>query len=90
MSSQTTATVRMFGTLQVLRKNRGLTSVAEVSIPSCGCAASVLARELDLPVENIEAVLVNQQAYCLDHCILPGDKVAFVPKGTFCPTRHLV
>ena len=81
MSPQRTATVRMFGTLQSLRENRGQASVTEVCIPSCGCAASVLARELDLPVEKIEAVFVNHQVYCLDHCIQPGDYVAFVPKG---------
>lgn len=89
MSSQTTATVRMFGTLRVLRQNRGLATVAEVSIPACGCAASVLARGLDLPVENIETVFVNQQAHYLDHCILPGDKVAFISKKSPAPYGRL-
>ena len=87
MSPQRTATVRMFGTLQDLRENRGLASITEVCIPSCGCAASVLARELDLPLEHIEAVFVNHQAYCLDHCIQPGDNVTFIPKGIPGPTR---
>jgi hypothetical protein len=80
MSAQTT-TVRMFGALHTIRKNRGLASVEEVSIPEGGCAASVLARELDLPLEKIEAVFVNHQVYSLEHCIQPGDRVAFVPTG---------
>ena len=81
MPSERTATVKVLGTLQVLRENRGQETETEVSIPSCGCAASVLARELDLPLESIESVFVNHQMYCLDHCIQQGDKVAFVPKG---------
>jgi hypothetical protein len=80
MSAQTT-TVRMFGALHTIRKNRGLASVEEVSIPEGGCAASALARELDLPLEKIEAVFVNHQVYSLEHCIQPGDRVAFVPTG---------
>ena len=81
MSAQRTTTVRMFGALHTLRKDRGLESVTEVSIPSGGCAASVLASQLDLPLEKIEAVFVNHQVYSLDHCVQPGDKVAFVPTG---------
>ena len=87
MHAQRNATVRMFGTLQTLRKDRGLEPVAEVSIPSCGCAASVLARELGLPLERIEAVFVNHQAYYLDHCIQAGDSVTFVSKGNQGPAH---
>jgi len=90
MSAQGTTTVRMFGALHTIRKNRGLESVAEVSIPPGGCAASVLASELDLPLERIEAVFINHQVYSLDHCIQPGDRVAFVPTGIPGPARGLL
>ena len=90
MSTQRTTTVRMFGALHTIRKDRGLASVTEVSIPSCGCAASVLARELNLPLEKIEAVFVNHKVYGLGHHIQPGDRVAFVPTGIPGPARGLL
>jgi hypothetical protein len=83
MPAQNPATVWMFGSLHLLRRDRGLASVVEVSIPSCGCAASVLARELDLPLASIEVVFVNNQLYCLDHCVQQGDKVVFFPEGFY-------
>jgi molybdopterin converting factor small subunit len=90
MPAQRTTTVRMFGALHTIRKNRGLAAQAEVSIPSGGCVASALARELDLPLEKIEAVFVNHKVYSLDHRIQPGDRVAFVPTGTPGPARILL
>ena len=79
MSSGSTTTVRMFGALHTFRKEHGLPSETEVTIPEGGCAARVLAGELDLPLEKVEVVFVNHQIYSLDHCIQPGDQVAFVP-----------
>ncbi len=90
MSTQTATTVRMFGALHVLRKERGLESTTEVTIPPEGCEARDLARELDLPLEKIEAVFVNHLAYSLDHHIQSGDRVAFVPKGIPGPGRFLL
>ena len=80
MPTHGTATVQMLGALRVLRNSRGLAATVEISIPPCGFAASVLARALGLPLDNIEAVLVNHQGYRLDHCIRCGDRVAVVPK----------
>lgn len=90
MSTQTTTTVRMFGALHTLRRERGLEPTVEVSIPSGGCVACDLARELDLPLEKIEAVFVNHLAHGLDHIIRPGDRVAFVPTGVPGPHRVLL
>jgi len=70
----------MLGMLRTIRKKHGLPSVVRIDIPSCGFAASVLARELGLSLDLIEAVLVNHQGCRLDHCIMPGDNVVFVPK----------
>jgi hypothetical protein len=75
-----TATVRICGRLSALRENRGLASTVEVGIPPCGFAASALARGLNLPLENIGTVIINNHKYCLDHCVYPGDRVAFVSK----------
>lgn len=90
MSTQGTTTVRMFGALHTIRKDRGLPSVTEVNIPAAGCAASVLARELDLPLEKVEAVFVNHKVYGLGHVIQSGDRVAFVPTGIPGPARTLL
>lgn len=89
MSTQST-TVRMFGALHTIRKERGLEPTTEVSIPAGGCVACDLARELDLPLEKIEAVFVNHKAYDLDHVIQQGDRVAFVPTGVPGPHRYLL
>jgi hypothetical protein len=90
MSTQTNTTVRMFGALHSLRRERGLPSTIEVSIPPGGCAACDLARKLDLPLEKIEAVFVNHRAHGLSHPIQAGDRVAFVPTGTPGPCRVLL
>jgi hypothetical protein len=90
MSSETKTTVRMFGALHTIRKDRGEDSTVEVTIPAGGCTASVLAEELNLPLDQVEAVFVNHQIYSLRHTIEPGDRVAFVPKGIPGPARGLL
>jgi len=87
MTTQRTATVQMFDALNSISSDRNEPLLVEVTIPASGCKASVLARELDLPLEKVEAVSVNHQIYSLDHCIQPGDRVAFVPTGTPGPAR---
>jgi molybdopterin converting factor small subunit len=89
MTTQST-TVRMFGALHTIRRERGLEPTTEVCIPAGGCAARDLACELDLPLEKIEAVFVNHKAYDLDHVIQQGDRVAFVPTGVPGPHRFLL
>ena len=86
MATQST-TVRMFGALHLIRRERGLPSTIEVSIAPAGCTARELAAQLDLPLEKIEAVFVNHLAYSLDHTIRAGDRVAFVPTGIPGPGR---
>ena len=81
MSAESNTTVRMFGALHAYRTERGLPSTIGVNIPPEGCTACELAGELDLPMDKIEAVFVNHQAYSLDHAVHPGDRVAFVPTG---------
>lgn len=83
----TTATVRMFGLLHTLRRRHGLPPEARVPVPPGGRTALDIARDLELPVEAIEAVFVNHRAVALDHEVRPGDTVAFVPRGTPGPHR---
>jgi molybdopterin converting factor small subunit len=90
MFTQSAATVRMFGGLYNLCKERGLKPVMELGIPAGGCSARELAVKLDLPLEKIEAVFVNHRACGLDCAIQSGDRVAFVPTGIPSPERLLL
>lgn len=90
MTTQTNTTVRMFGALHTFRKERGLEPTIAVSIPPEGCTAYDLARNLELPMEKVEAVFVNHVAYSLDRMIQAGDRVAFVPTGIPGPHRLLL
>lgn len=90
MSTQTTATVRMFGALHTHRRELGLEPAAEICVPQDGCPARDIACELELPLEKIEAVFVNHLIYSLDHVVRAGDRVAFVPQGIPGPHRLLL
>lgn len=90
MSAKANTTVRMFGALHTIMKERGLASQAEVAVPPGGCAAEAIARELELPLEKIEGVFINHKAYTLDHAVQPGDRVAFIPTGIPGSARLLV
>lgn len=85
-----TSTIRMFGVLHTIRRERGEASTAEVDIPAEGRLAREIARELDLPLDKIEGVFVNAVVYDLDHRILPGDRVAFIPTGVPGPHRFML
>lgn len=90
MSTRANTTVRMFGALHTVRKNRGLPSQAEVAVPEGGVSAAAIARDLELPMEKVEAVFVNHRAYGLEHRVEPGDRVAFIPTGIPSPERLLL
>lgn len=90
MSTQLNTTVRMFGALHTIRKEKGLQSTTQVNIPPEGCTAVDLAHELDLPLDKIEAVFINHLVYPLDYIIKPGDRVALVPTGVPGPYRMML
>jgi hypothetical protein len=90
LPKESTTTVRMFGALHTLRKGRGLASIAEVLVPAEGRRARDIARELGLPLDKIEGVFVNAIVYDIDHLILPGDRVAFIPTGVPGPHRFML
>ncbi|HBI15525.1 MAG TPA: hypothetical protein DDY20_08445 [Desulfobulbaceae bacterium] len=80
--------VRMFGLLHTLRTKEGLPVTVELFLSPEGKAAREIALELRLPLEKIEAVFCNHTACPLDHTVMPGDRVAFVPYGTPGPHRY--
>jgi len=79
--------IRMLGFLYTYRRKQGLPSSFELQLPAEGKSALAIAQELELPIDKIEAVFCNNTIYSLDHQIMPGDKVAFVPHGTPGPHR---
>ena len=86
--SPSTARILMLGLLHTLRRRRGLPTEVEVEVPPEGVPAAEVARRLDLPVDRIEAVIVNHRTHDLSHPIRPGDRAAFVPQGTPGPHRY--
>ncbi len=81
-------TVRTFGCLYSLRRQRGLPAHFDMAVPEHGMAAREMAELLELPLDRIEGLFVNHSVRGLDHVIVPGDRVAFVPHGTPGPHRY--
>jgi hypothetical protein len=79
--------VRMFGVLHTLRRERGLPTTVEIHVPDEGTTGRLVAIGFDLAPELIEGVFVNRTVCPLDHPVLPGDRIAFVPYGTPGPHR---
>ena len=87
MDSNRTVTVRMFGLLHSARRAKGLPSTVEVHVPEEGTTARQIAADLGLDVGAIEGVFVNGTVYDVEHDVMPGDRIAFVPYGTPGPHR---
>jgi len=84
------ATVRLFGALYALQKERGGETVLQVELPPEGVTGTELAAMLDLPLSMIEGVFCNRTVRPLSHRLMPGDRVAFVPEGTPGPHRFFL
>jgi hypothetical protein len=90
MEGKGTITVRFFSFLETFRKDQGLPSCLEVSIPESGRPGMEIARDLGIPAEMIEAVFRNGVIQNVYDPIYPGDRVAFVPPGMPGPYRVLL
>jgi len=87
MNTDKPAVIRMFGMLHTLRSRQGLPAVIELELGPDGRSAREIALDMGLPLDKIEAVFCNHRTYPVDHVIMPGDRVAFVPYGTPGPHR---
>lgn len=87
MAERADVAVRMFGLLRAARRTAGLPYAATVTVPPEGISAASIADDLELPRELIEGVFCNHTVYGLDHIVMPGDEIAFVPYGTPGPHR---
>jgi len=88
MNTDQPAVIRMFGLLHTLRTKQGLPATIDMKLGPEGKSAREIALELKLPLDQIEAVFCNHLTYPIDHIIMPGDRVAFVPYGTPGPHRY--
>ncbi|MCX8007905.1 MAG: MoaD/ThiS family protein [Coriobacteriia bacterium] len=79
--------VRLFGSLRSWAIEQGRPTTHEIEIPADGVVARDLARSMGLPLDLIEGVFVDGKVHGGDCSILPGQRVAFVPKGTPGPHR---
>jgi molybdopterin converting factor small subunit len=53
-------------------------------------SGSDLAKQLEIPRDDIEIIIVNGVVQALSYSVQPGDRVAFVPPGTPGPYRVLL
>lgn len=83
-------TVRLFGSLHALQRERGLPTTVEIDLPGDAVSGEELAALLDMPLDRIEGLFCNRTVYPVSHLIRPGDRVAFVPKGTPGPHRFFL
>jgi molybdopterin converting factor small subunit len=83
-------TLRLFGSLRPIAKERGFPDCLEKAVPHEGKTGVELAAELEIPKGRIEAVFRNGVIQDLEKKIFPGDRVAFVPPGTPGPYRVLL
>jgi hypothetical protein len=82
------ATVLLFGKLHTLCMGRGLPATIELELPEEGKSAEEILEGLCLPAGEVEGVFINHKVHSLDHLVLPGDRIAFVPRGTPGPHRY--
>ena len=74
--------VAIFGSLRQFMDNQGLPYSLEREAPEDGISAHIVAQDLNLPLEKIEAVFLNGQVINIYDPVYPGDRVAFFPPLT--------
>lgn len=85
-----TVEVRGFGELRKIFNERDWTVPIYFKLEEESSAIE-LAKELDLPIERIESVIINgKPAPVSKGVIKPNDRVAFVPPGTPGPYRVML
>ena len=90
MTRTSEVTVRVFGVLRELQRERGCAAELSVAVPVSGCSAHDLAVAMELPTDLIEGAFCNHTIFGLEHTVQPGDEVAFVPYGTPGPHRYFL
>ena len=79
--------IRVFGFLRKHMDRQGLPYFIKKQISPDTCTPMDIAGELDLPLNEIEAVFLNGKVSDLCTALSPGDRIAFLPYGTPGPYR---
>jgi hypothetical protein len=88
--TQQTVEVRAFGQLKKVFDQRGWDFPSYYPLQA-ECSALELAGNMELPLEEIEAVFVNGVASPIDQAMVtPGDRVGFIPLGIPGPYRVML
>jgi hypothetical protein len=79
-------TVRSIAFLDAFCKEHDMPTTLSVDVPAAGLSARALAESIGLPLDLIEGIFHNHTVSGLGALVMPGDRVAFVPRGT--PASH--
>lgn len=79
--------IGVFGFLRRYMDAQGLPYNVQKAIARRGEAAYDIARGLQIPPKEIEAVFLNGKAINIYDHVFPGDRIAFFPYGTPGPYR---
>jgi len=79
--------VCVFGALRRYMDQQGLPYRMDRTVPEEGMQAAQLARQIGLPLAEVEAVFRNGRVINIYDKVMPGDRVSFFPFGTPGPYR---
>lgn len=79
--------VRIFGALRNHMDRQNLPYIVKKDIPENELTPSDIAVELNIPINEIEAVFINGKVSDRESILSPGDRIGFFPYGTPGPYR---
>jgi hypothetical protein len=79
--------VRIFGSLRKHMDRQDLPYMLKKEIPEGKLTPIDIAGELDIPIDEIEAVFINGKVSDKEGILSPGDRIGFLPYGTPGPYR---
>ena len=79
--------VRIFGALRKHMDRQNLPYMLEKEMPEGKLSPVDIAGELDIPIDEIEAVFINGKVSDRESILSPGDRIGFFPYGTPGPYR---
>lgn len=83
-------TIRVLGFLRRYMDEQGRPYEVQEMIPDGGMQAFDLIKRLAIPPGEVEAVFRNGQVINIYDPVIPGDRVAFLPRGTPGPYRFVL
>ncbi len=79
--------VRVFGALRKHLDRQNIPYLIKKHIPRGTLTSMDIAKELNIPSDEIEAIFINGKVSDRDMLLSPGDRIAFLPYGTPGPYR---